>query len=549
MTPAPSPDVSHWLPDPGDPAPLEMSVGALLRRAAIAVPERIALVDACGDAAIDPRQRRRWTYAELLARVEAVAARLAASVRPGERLAIWAPSSAEWLIADLAAALAGVVLVPLNPVSPRSEVTQLLRRAGPAMLLHGREHRGVDLAELAAGVAAEVGGIETVAELGELVGTASAVPPAAPLPEVDASAVVQIQFTSGTTGAPKGVLLHHRGLVGMPATAVELLGLGGPPVWLNVMPLHHIGGCGLSTTGPLTAFGTQVLSDRFTPERALSLIESERVTVFGSVPTMLIGMLEHPGLSARDVASLEVVISGGATVSAALVRRIESTLGVRFVVAFGQTECHGHITQTRPTDADDDKAETCGRPLPGVEVKLVEPATGVVVPLGAVGEVCTRSPWLMRGYLDDPAATATVLDADGFLHTGDLCSMDARGYVTFVGRIKDMIVRGGENISPREIEERLRGHGAVADVAVIGVPHERLGEVVAAAVCVQPGSRTTVDELAAWAAAALAAFKVPTEWRLVDALPTTSNGKVHKPSLKAGWEHLPRVDTGLAVEE
>ncbi len=525
---------AHWLPT-GEMELPRWTVGDALRRAASAAPKRVALVDRCGDG---DAARRQWTYTELLTGAESIARGLLDRFTPGQRLALWAPNSAEWLLTNLGACLAGMVVVPVNPAFRRAEAEDLLHRARPVAIVHGAMHRGVDIAALAQSFVSELDGVERVLALSEV---AQFVPGAhTDLPAVAPEDIVQIQFTSGTTGAPKGVMLHHRGLTGMPAIAVQLMDLGPAPVWLNVMPLHHIGGCGLSTMGPIAALGTQVLADRFSADGALELIESERVTMMGSVPTMLQAMLEHPARARRDLSSWRVVMSGGATVSAELVRTIESTFGVRFAVAFGQTESHGNITQTRLDDSADDKAATVGRPLPQVEVKIVDPRSGAVVPRGESGEVLTRSALLMGGYLDDPQETRRAIDDDGFLHTGDLCTMDERGYLRFVGRTKEMIVRGGENISPREIEECLAAHPGVLEAAVIGVPDDRLGEVVAAFVRLAPDAVVGMDELARWAAERLAPFKVPMSWRIVEELPLTANGKVNKAGLRSAW--APRTD-------
>lgn len=506
------------------------SVPLALRRAAHLAPDRIALVD--GTSPNGPR--RRWTYSELLDDVETLARYFTRLTAPGDRLAIWGSNHPAWLIADLAAAFAGLVVVPLNPAYRLHEACRLLERTQPTVMIHARAYRDHDLVASAGEIARSVPSITTTAGFDEILDArpCESDDPPPPLPDVDSDDITQIQFTSGTTGTPKGVKLHHRGRVGMSATAVDLMQLEDPPVWLNVIPMFHIGGCGVSTFGPMVSLGTQVLAERFTVEGAVDLIESERVTVMGSVPTMLVDLLAHPDRRRHDLSSLEVVMSGGAPVSARLVREIELELGVRFVVAFGQTECHGHITQTRPHDSATLKAETAGRPLPHVEVKIVDPETGDTVPVGSPGEVWARSPFVMHGYHDDPNANDEALTIDGFLRTGDLCTMDEQGYLRVVGRLKDQICRGGENISPGEIEAAIDAHPAVAQTAVVGLPDERWGEVVAA--FVRPhDAAPTVDELDAWATARLAAYKVPVRWIIVDELPLTPSGKVRKNVLRA----------------
>jgi len=515
---------------PTDPALGPWSIPFALRRAVEAVPDRIALVDGTQPSG----ERRRWTYRELFDEVEDLALELADRTTPGERVAIWGGNHPAWLMIDIAAAMAGLVVVPINPNYRLGEALAIVDRTQPTLIAHAPTHRDHDLRASVREIARSVLSVTRTMEFDDILsrrGTARSSDRSIALPDVHTDDVTQVQFTSGTTGTPKGVLLHHRGLVGMSATAVELMELKGPPTWLNVIPLFHIGGCGVSTFGPITAFGTQVLAERFTVEGALDLIETERVTIMGSVPTMLVDLLAHPGRRDRDLSSLEVIMSGGAPVSPRLVREIERELDVRFVVAFGQTETHGHITQTRPDDSAILKAESVGRPLPHVEVRIVDPDSGETVDIGEPGEVWARSPFVMEGYLDDPDTTSETLNDDGFLRTGDLCTMDEDGYLRVVGRLKDQICRGGENISPGEIEAVVDAHPGVAQTAVVGLADERWGEIVAA--FVRPhGDAPSTDELTEWAAERLAAYKVPTRWFIVDELPMTPSGKVQKHVLR-----------------
>ena len=517
------------------------SIPLALRRAVELAPDRVALVDATR-----PGDRRQWTYRELFDVVEARAHDLARTIEPGGRVAIWGANHPAWLITDFAAAMAGLVVVPINPAYKLGEARDIIERTQPTLIAHSISHRDHDLRSSVREIARTVPSVTMTMEFDDLLTSPTITHSGdrTALPVVESDDLTQIQFTSGTTGRPKGVQLRHRGLVGMSATAVDLMELRQPPTWLNVIPLFHIGGCGVSTFGPITALGTQVLAERFTVEGALELIEAENVTIMGSVPTMLIDLLAHPKRRLRDLSSLEVIMSGGAPVSPRLVEEIERELAVRFVVAFGQTETHGHITQTRPNDSTMLKAQTAGRPLPHVEVKIVDPDTGTTVDIGEPGEVWTRSPFLMAGYLDDPATTADTLTEDGYLRTGDLATMDAGGYLRVVGRLKDQICRGGENISPGEIEEVLDAHPAVAQSAVAGLGDERWGEIVAA--FIRPhGDAVSTDDLAAWTRERLADYKVPSRWFFLDELPMTPSGKVRKhvlrdiaDSVDQGSEHV-----------
>jgi len=299
-------------------------------------------------------------------------------------------------------------------------------------------------------------------------------------------------------------------------------------VWINPMPLFHTAGCVLLTLGPLQHLASQVLMPVFDAALQLELIESERATLLVGVPTMLMALLEHADLGRRDLSSLRLVVSGGATVPPEVVREIEARLGAPFSIIFGQTESSPLITSVRLGDGPEDRTTSLGQPLPQTEVKIVDPATHAVVPLGVVGELCTRGYLVMQGYFENPEATAAAIDAEGWLHTGDLGSMDERGYCRIAGRLKEMIIRGGENIYPREIEHLLLTHPAVADVAVVGVPDPKWGEQVAAFVRPAPGQTPTAEDLFVFCREHLAPHKTPRFWEFVEQLPLTPSGKVQK---------------------
>jgi fatty-acyl-CoA synthase len=348
------------------------------------------------------------------------------------------------------------------------------------------------------------------------------------LPAVGPEDIAQIQYTSGTTGFPKGAQLPHRGLANNGRFYARRIGAGVDDVWVNPMPMFHTAGCGLVTLGALQTGATHVLAQGFDADLMLELIEAERGTITLSVPTMLIAMLERAESSGRVLSSWRLATLGGAPVPIELVRRAERMLGLKLGIGFGQTEASPYVTHTFPDDPHPAWASTVGPPLPHTEVKIIAPGDANPAPIGTLGELCVRGYLVMKGYFDNSEGTAVALDADGWLHTGDLATMDERGYCRIQGRLKDMIIRGGENIYPREIEELLFAHPAVADAAVVGIPDEKWGEVVAAFIRPKTGAQVTVAELFAHCRAHLAPFKTPHHWRFVDTFPQTPSGKVQK---------------------
>ena len=518
-----TPSASYQPADSSRPV-LETTVGGVLREAA----ERGADVVALVEGTPDPSSRRRWSYADLLAASEGVARALLGRFAPGERVAMWAPNSPEWLLMEFGAALAGLTLVTINPALRAPEVEYVLGQSRAHGVVLAPAYRGADLAEALAQVRGQLPSLREVISLADWDSFAGSGSPTERLAEVRPGDAAQIQYTSGTTGFPKGAVLRHRGITNNARFAEEILQAGAGDVWINPMPLFHTAGCVLFTLGPIQGQFTQVLAPGFDPGLVLQLIESERGTIFGGVPTMLLAELDHPDFLTRDLSSVRYGYGGGATFPPDLIRRVESALGVPFSVMYGQTEASPSITQARLDDSPADRAETLGRPHPQVEVQIADPATGETVPPGVVGEICTRGYHVMKGYFDNPEATGEAIDDAGWLRTGDLGSMDERGYCRIEGRVKEMIIRGGENIYPREIEQLLHAHPGVADVAVAGVPDDYWGEQVAAFVRPVPGHPVTQDELASYCNTHLAAHKTPRHWVFVDAFPLTPSGKVQK---------------------
>jgi fatty-acyl-CoA synthase len=512
---------SYWPADKSKSI-LEVTLGQLLRQAASEVPNRIALVEGCPNASA----RRRWTYAQLLAEAERVASALLGKFQPGDRIAIWAPNKPEWELLQLGASLAGMILVTINPAFKAQELAYVLRQSRARGLFYLEEYRGNNMSATLAQVRADLQEVVGFADWQDFVESASS---SVHIPDVRPDDPVQIQYTSGSTGIPKGAILHHKGIVNASRFMAEGTGLERGGVWINAMPMFHIGGCGLAAVGTLAQRGKHVLVPGFDAALVLELIESEQGTFMLAVPTMLTMLLDHPDRLRRNLSTMRTIISGASIVPAALVRRVQKELDCQFSIVFGQTELHGIITHTHRDDTAEDQSETIGQPMAQVEVKIVDIHTNQVLPIGEQGEICARGYQAMLGYFDMLEATVVTLEPNGWLHTGDLGTMDERGYLRITGRLKDMIIRGGENIYPREIEALLSEHPGVASAVIIGVPDEKWGEQVAA--IIQPVSSEespSPAELHDYCRAHLATYKTPKLWFFVDQYPLTATGKIQK---------------------
>jgi fatty-acyl-CoA synthase len=520
---------SHWPANLSEPV-RETTVGSVLRTAAAANGDRTAVV-ACGLT----EGVRTWTFAELLRDAQRTAQALLARFEPGEHIAIWAPNLPEWLLLELGAGLAGLVIVTVNPAYRRRELEYVLRQSRSVGLFHVAGFRGNPMAETIAEVRPELPQLRDVLAM-EGWDAFIAAGTARPLPAVAPSDAAQIQYTSGTTGFPKGAVLHHRGLTNNARLVTQRLGMQPGDVYAHAMPFFHTAGCVFSVLGPLQMSATQAFLPAFDPGRMLELLERQRATHFFGVPTMLIAMMEHPDFERRDLSALRAIGSGGANVPPDLVRSIEARLGATFAIAYGQTESSPAITQMHLHDTLTDRLTTVGLPLPLTEVKIVHPGTREIVAPGVVGELCTRGYHVMHGYFDQPQATAAAIDADGWLHTGDLATMDERGYCKITGRLKDMVIRGGENLFPAEIEAVICEHPEVSEVAVIGVPDQKMGEELAAFVRAGSGARPSVESLRDHVRRHLAAPKTPRYWIFVDEFPLTGSGKIQKFVLRERWD-------------
>ena len=492
-------------------------LGDVLRRAVRSSPDDLLLST--------PASGERWTAAELLTDAEAVAAGLLARHTPGDRIATCLGNGPAAVLLQLGVALAGMTLVPVNPRSRPAEVEHALRLSGAVLALAAEEVAGNPVADLCAAV----DGVDVVRVGADW---RAALPWAAPgeLPEVAPQSLAQVQFTSGTTGRAKGVRITHAGMVATGTAFAERLGPTAGRVWCNPMPLFHTAGNVLGVVGALAARAEHVVLP-FAPGAVLRAVEDRRVSMLSAAPTLLDLLADHPDLPGTDLTALRVLFTGGMTVTPAFVDRVEQVFGARLSITFGMTETCGAVLQTSPDDPDPVRRETVGAPLSGTDVRIAGP-DGAAVPPGTPGELWVRGARITRGYLDDPVATAEAIDAEGWLHTGDLAEMTEDGACRVVGRLKDMIKTGGENVSPVEVEEVLVAHPDVARAAVVGVPDPRWGELVVAFVVPAGDRDPDPAELTAHCRDRLSPFKVPRSWRVVDELPMTASAKVQRAELR-----------------
>ncbi|MBN8813301.1 MAG: AMP-binding protein [Sphingomonas sp.] len=496
------------------------------------------------EALVSVEQDIRWTFAELLERADAFAAGLLAlGLEPGERIGIWAPNCIEWTLTQFAAARAGLILVTINPAYRTSEASFTMAKVGLAALVFMDRFKTSDYAAMVAEIAPDLPALRRILCIGtarrpgwiafdQVAGhadDASRRMLAAIGPELRAGDAINIQFTSGTTGQPKGATLSHRNIL----NNGYFVGLAqrlqpGDRVCIPV-PLYHCFGMVMGNLAALTHGATMVYpAAGFDPGATLAAIERERCTALYGVPTMFIAVLAHPEFERFDIASLRTGVMAGAVCPEPLMRAVNERLHMpQVTIAYGMTETSPVSFQTAVDDPFERRIGSIGRVQPHLECKIVDEA-GEIVPAGTPGELCTRGYSVMLGYWDEPEKTAAVLDAEGWMHSGDLAVIDAAGYGNVVGRLKDMVIRGGENIYPREIEEFLYGHPAVEDVAVVGVPDDRMGEELCAWIRLRAGSSGDAEEVRAFCRGRIAHYKVPRYVRFVDAFPTTVTGKVQK---------------------
>jgi len=509
------------------------------------------------DALIVRHQQIRWTYRELKERVDTLAAGLLAlGLEPGERVGIWSPNNAEWTVAQFATAKAGIILVNINPAYRLAELEYALNKAGCTALITAERFKASEyvgmLRELAPELATAAPGALRAARLpklrlainigaerlpgmlrfcdvAELGGAAERDRLAALADTLQFDDPINIQFTSGTTGFPKGATLTHHNILNNGFFIAETMKFTERDRVCIPVPLYHCFGMVIGNLGCLTHGAAMVYpSEGFDPLAALETIEAERCTALYGVPTMFIAQLDHPDFARFDLSSLRTGMMAGSPCPIEVMRRAVERMNLRdIVIGYGMTETSPASTATTTGDPIERRVGTVGRVLPHTEVKIVD-AEGRIVPRGTAGELLTRGYLVMLGYWDDEEKTREAIDAAGWMHTGDLATLDAEGYCNIVGRIKDMVIRGGENIYPREIEEFLYRHPKIQDVQVFGIPDPRFGEELCAWVRLRDGETAVTEEIRAFCAGQIAHYKIPRHVKFVDEFPMTVTGKIQK---------------------
>ena len=515
-----------YFPSQPDATIKDSTVGDLLREIAESHPTNVALVDISENGDVI----KSFSYSELLTEAMALSHSLSTRFHKGEKVVVWAPNIPQWIFMEYACALSGIVLVTANPSFQTKELKYVIEQSGAVGVFLVSEYRGNKMEMIAKDAIKGNRKIRELTDLedrktlyceGEIKDTLSAVQPDDP---------AQIQYTSGTTGFPKGAVLSHKSLLNNAKIYCDRKKVNENSVWSNFMPLFHTAGCATGALGCLSAACKMLLIKQFNADIFAKLIEEQKVTTCFAVPTMLFSLLESLEKKPRDVSSLEVISTGGAPVPPELVKRVRERLGCHLLSAFGQTE-HSPMISLNPVEASFEQViETAGQPLPQTEVSIRSTETNEVLPLGIVGEICARSYAVMIGYNENPKATKTTIDKNCWLHTGDLGVMDKNGFIRVTGRVKDMIIRGGENHFPAEIEASLVMHPAILQVAVVGLPDEKWGEIIAAFFTSQ--TNTNKQELKDHCRANMSPQKTPSVWVQVPNFPLTGSGKIQKFSIR-----------------
>ena len=498
-----------------------------------------------------------WTYSELQQRVDQLAAGLISlGIEPGDRVGIWGPNSAEWVLTQLATAKMGAIMVCINPAYRLYELEYALNKVECKALITDEQFKTSDylgmlntlapeLEQCVPGQldAAKLPHLKHVIRMGPVktsgmfnfddICAGASADDFSVLADLQGKLkpddAINIQFTSGTTGNPKGATLSHCNILNNGYLTGEAMRLTPSDKLCIPVPLYHCFGMVLAVLACISHGSTMVFpGEAFDPEQTLQTVQDEQCTALHGVPTMFITELDHPNFRRFDLSSLRTGIMAGAPCPVEVMKRVISEMHMQdILIAYGQTELSPINNMTLPDDSLERRTETVGRAMPWVEIKIIDEA-GHVVPVGQKGEICTRGYSVMQGYWNDQEKTAETIDASGWLHSGDIATMDASGYVRIVGRIKDMIIRGGENIYPREVEEFLYQHPAISEVQVFGIPDEKMGEEVCAWIQLNEGADLTADDVKAYCKDQITHFKVPRHIRFVSEYPMTVTGKIQK---------------------
>ncbi len=517
------------------PALIDQTIGANLRSTAGRHAEREALVSSA--------QGVRQTYAELDAAVDDVTrGLLAAGIGKGDRVGLWSPNCAEWTHLQFATARAGAILVNLNPAYRTHELAYALQQSGTRLLVSARSFKSSDYVAMVEEVRDDVPDLERVVWIGdaswdEFVSGGAGISDeqlAEREADLDPGDPINIQYTSGTTGAPKGATLSHANILNNGFLVGEGCAFTEHDRVAIPVPFYHCFGMVMGNLGCTTHGACMVIpAPVFEPEAVLKAVAAERCTALYGVPTMFIAELDHPDFEDFDLSSLRTGIMAGSPCPVEVMKRVIADMHMEDVtICYGMTETSPVSTQTSADDSVEKRVGTVGRVHPHVEIRIIDPDTGQTVERDEPGELCTKGYSVMLGYWNDQERTAEAIDGDGFMHTGDLATMDEDGYVNIVGRSKDMVIRGGENVYPRELEEFLYGHPDVADVQVVGVPDDHYGEEILACVVARPGASLSEDDIRDYCRGKIAHFKVPRYVKLVDEFPMTVTGKVQKFKLR-----------------
>jgi fatty-acyl-CoA synthase len=513
-----------------------------------------------GEAMVEVRTGRRWTWSQLQADVDTAArGLLAAGMAKGDRLGIWAPNLAEWTITQFATAKIGVILVTVNPAYRTHELEYVLNQAGISVLVAATSFKTSDYASMIEEVRPNCPGLRTVILIGtadwdELMASGGdlGVELGAGLGAgLGADDPICIQYTSGTTGFPKGATLSHHNILNNGYFVGRTCGYTAVDRVCIPVPFYHCFGMVMGNLACSSSGATMVIpGPGFDPEATLAAVAQERCTSLYGVPTMFIAELNDPAFSSFDLSSLRTGIMAGSPCPVEIMKQAVDRMGMAEVtICYGMTETSPVSTQTRADDSLERRVSTVGRVLPHLEVKVVDPETGATLPRGEPGELCTRGYSVMLGYWEEPQKTADVVDRARWMHTGDIGIMDSEGYLNITGRIKDMVIRGGENVYPREIEEFLYSHPDVLDAQVIGVPDVRYGEELCVWVTLRDGAEPlTPEKVREFAAGRLAHYKIPRYVLVVDGFPMTITGKVRKVEMRERSVELLDLGDAAAVK-